>query len=188
MRLLFALLLSSSCAHAATLAPNLTVPAVQQIEKPQPLQPGKEAQEQPPHKPPAGPGWLSNCTSESRKSPVECSVEETLVTANTGQFVAAVAVRLRPNAREPVMTIRIPVGLYLPAGLNINVDDGKPLPVPLQTCDQQGCYGETSVNAVFLAALKGGKRLSLTFQNMAKSNVVLLVPLENFADAFQKIQ
>ena len=110
------------------------------------------------------------------------------MTANSGQFVAAVAVRLRPDAREPVMTIRIPVGLYLPAGLNINVDDGKPLPVPLQTCDQQGCYGETSLNAAFLAALKGGKRLSLTFQNMAKSNVVLLVPLENFADAFQKIQ
>lgn len=108
--------------------------------------------------------------------------------ANTGQFVASVAVRMRSDAKEPVMTIRIPVGLYLPAGLSINVDDGKPQPVPLQTCDQQGCYGETSLSAAFLTALKGGKRLSLTFQNMAKSNVVLPVPLDNFAAAFQKIQ
>ena len=57
-----------------------------------------------------------------------------------------------------------------------------------KSCDQQGCYGETSLSAGFLTALKGGKRLSLTFQNMSKSNVVLPVPLDNFAEAFQRIQ
>ena len=108
--------------------------------------------------------------------------------ANTGQFVAAVAVRMRPDAHEPVMTVRIPVGLYLPAGLTMTVDDGKPMPVPLQTCDQQGCYGETPLSATVLTALRGGKRLALTFQNMGKNNVVLPVPLANFADALQKIQ
>ncbi len=108
--------------------------------------------------------------------------------ANTGQFVAAVAVRMQPDAHEPVMAVRIPVGLYLPAGLTVTVDDGKPQPVPLQTCDQQGCYGETPLGASVLAALKTGKRLSLIFQNMAKNNVVVPVPLANFADALQKIQ
>jgi invasion protein IalB len=115
-------------------------------------------------------------------------VEETLVMANTGQFVAAVAVRMRPEAQDPVITVRVPVGLYLPAGLNMTVDNGKPQPIPLQTCDQQGCYGETPLSASFLAALKGGKRLALTFQGMAKNDVMVPVPLANFADALQKIQ
>jgi len=186
--LLFTLLFCGGIANAATIGPELSVPAVTQLEKPQNSAPAKDAQQQQPVKPPNGPGWISRCTSESRKSPVECSVEETLAMANTGQFVASVAVRMRPDAHEPVMTIRVPVGLYLPAGLSINVDDGKPVPVPLQTCDQQGCYGEASLSTAFLTALKGGKRLSLTFQNMAKGNVVLPVPLDNFAEAFQKIQ
>jgi invasion protein IalB len=115
-------------------------------------------------------------------------VEETLVVANTGQFVASVAVRMRPDAHEPVMTIRIPIGPYLPAGLNMRVDDGKSQPISLQTCDQGGCYGETPLNTDLLTALKGSKRLSLTFQNMAKTTVVLPIPLDNFADAFKKIQ
>ena len=115
-------------------------------------------------------------------------MEETLVMANTGQFVAAVVVRMRPDAHEPVITARIPVGLYLPAGLTMNVDDGKPQSLPLQSCDQQGCYGEAPLTASFLTALKGGKQLSLSFQNMSRNNVALPVPLANFADAFQKIQ
>ena len=38
------------------------------------------------------PNWVTRCVSDSRKSPLECSMEETLVLANTGQLVAAVAV------------------------------------------------------------------------------------------------
>lgn len=86
------------------------------------------------------------------------------------------------------MTVKVPVGLYLPAGLNLQVDDGKPQSVPLQTCDAQGCYGEIPVNSNLIAALKAGKKLSLTFQNMAKTTVLLPLPLDNFANAFQKIQ
>ena len=114
-------------------------------------------------------------------------MEDTFVMVNTGQPVISVVVRI-PNASEPAMIIRIPVGLYLPGGLSIQVDEGKPLPVPLQTCDLQGCYAETPLNTNVLAALKRGKQLSITFQNLSKDSVVLPMPLDNFADALQKIQ
>jgi len=86
------------------------------------------------------------------------------------------------------MTIKVPAGLYLPTGLNLQVDDDKPQSIPLQTCDAQGCYGEIPVSSNLVAALKTGKKLSLTFQNMARTTVLLPFPLDNFADAFQKIQ
>lgn len=108
--------------------------------------------------------------------------------STTGQVVASVTVRIPPDSHSPVMTVRVPFGLYLPAGLNLKIDDDKPQPVPLQTCDQQGCYGETPLGAKFLIALKSGKHLSLTFQNMTKTTVTLPMPLDNFAETFQKIQ
>ncbi len=109
------------------------------------------------------PAWVSKCVSESRKSPLVCSAEETLVLATTEQVVATVLVRTQSDTQEPVIMIRVPVGLYLPAGLSIQVDDGKPRPVPLQTCDLQGCYAEMQISSDLLAAPKGGKRLSITF-------------------------
>jgi invasion protein IalB len=116
-----------------------------------------------------------------------CSVEETLVLANTGQVVASVGVRTQSHT-APVIILRVPVGLYLPAGLNIQIDNAKPEPVPLQTCDAQGCYAEMQISPALLAALKRGKRLSIICQNVAKNNVVLPLVLDNFADTFQKIQ
>ena len=111
-----------------------------------------------------------------------------LAIASSGQLVAAVAIKVLPKEGEPIMTIKVPAGLYLPAGLNLQVDDGKPQSIALQTCDAQGCYGEIPVSSNLIAALKTGKKLSLTFQNMAKTAVLLPFPLDNFADAFQKIQ
>jgi len=134
------------------------------------------------------PAWVSKCVSESRKSPLVCSAEETVVLSNTGQAVASVIVRMQSDTHEPVMTIRVPLGLYLPAGLNIRIDDGKPRPVPLQTCDPQGCFAEMQISSDLLAALKGGKRLSILCKNSAKTDLVLPLLLDNFTDAFQKIQ
>jgi invasion protein IalB len=115
-------------------------------------------------------------------------MEETLVLTNTSQLVAAVAVRLQSGKPQPMMTIRVPGGLYIPAGLNFQIDDGKAQVVPLQTCDQQGCYAEMEIGPDLLAALKSGKQLSITCQNAARNTFVLPSALDNFADAFQKIR
>jgi invasion protein IalB len=182
------LLAAGGVSGAATLAPPPQTPIPAATAKPQTAQNAEQAEPAADPKNPKGPGWVSKCISESRNGPAECSIEETLAVASSGQPVASVTIRIRPDDRQPIMTVRLPVGLYLPAGLNVHVDDGKEQALSLQTCDLQGCYGETQVGQNLISALKSGKRLSLTFQNMAKTNVLLPLPLDNFADAFQKIQ
>jgi invasion protein IalB len=185
--ILLALLFYQGTAHATTLLPSL--PAhVSQLNQQKTSPALNEAQAPATGQPASAQGWIPKCVSSSRRSPVECSVEETLVMANTGQPVSSVVVQMPANAREPVLTIRVPVGLYLPAGVTIQIDEQKPEPVPLLTCDLQGCFAQMTLNPNMIAALKGGKKLSVSFQNMAKANVVLPFPLGNFADAYQKIQ
>jgi invasion protein IalB len=184
--LLSFVIVCNGSAVAATLWPDFPLSQFSQLDKQTPQTPNEP---QPPAKakPPNGQGWIARCVSNARKSPVECSIEETLVMANSGQLIASVVVRIPPDSHDPLLTIRIPVGLYLPSGVNIQIDDGKPQPVPLQTCDLQGCFAEMPLSASVLAALKSGQRLSIIFQNLLKNNVVLPLPLDNFADALQKI-
>jgi invasion protein IalB len=134
------------------------------------------------------PGWLSRCVSDTRKGPFVCSVEETIILASTGQAVASVIVRPEPEAKKLVMTIRVPVGLYLPAGLNVKVDDSNAQFIPLQTCDVQGCYAEAEISPALAAALKSGKQLSIICQDTAKKQIVLPLTLDGFATAFERIQ
>jgi invasion protein IalB len=134
-------------------------------------------------------GWIARCVSDSRQSPVECSMEQTVLLSTTGQLLASLAIRVPTETRAPILLLRVPNGLNLPAGLALQIDDGTPQSAPVQTCDQQGCYMVMQVTAELLASLKSGKRLTVTYQmNTPKNNVTVPLALDSFAEAYQKIQ
>jgi len=133
------------------------------------------------------PVWTSRCSSEGRKAALLCEIEQSLFITKTGQLVASVNVKLPPETRQPVMMIQLPVGLFLPGGVNLQIDESKPQALVIQTCDLKGCYAATTVSPELLGAMKGGKRLLVTFQNLNKENVNLAFVLSGFAESFDKI-
>jgi len=161
-------------AFAATMAPPSQVIDLLQQQPGEPIA-GKQ------------PGWSSKCVRENRKSSDECYVEELLYASNA-QPIASVAVRTASDKANPTLLIRVPVGLFLPAGVSVQIDGCKPEPVILQTCEAQGCFGEMQLNPTLISALTAGKELSVVFQNMAKQEVKLPFPLDNFANVYKSIQ
>jgi invasion protein IalB len=133
-------------------------------------------------------GWTSKCTSESRRSPVECTIEQSAVLANTGQVVTMATVRVPSDSHQPLLMIQVPIGLYLPAGLNLQIDENKSEPLALQTCDLKGCYTATQLSPELLGSMKTGKRLAITFQNLARNDITVRLTLDNFAEAYKKIE
>jgi invasion protein IalB len=138
--------------------------------------------------PPAPSEWVSRCASEARQGALECALEQTAVLQKTGQLIAAVSVRVPSDTRQPIIAVQIPVGLFLPAGVTLQIDDKKPLTLPLQTCDLKGCYAGMPISPDMLAELKGGKKLAVSFQNLTKENITVPMQLTNFEPAYQKIQ
>ncbi len=133
------------------------------------------------------PVWTSRCASDGRQAALFCEVEQSLYMTKTGQLVASVNVKLPPETRQPVMMIQLPVGLFLPAGVNLQIDEGRPQPLVIQTCDLKGCYAATTLSPDLLGSMKSAKRLSVVFQNLNKENVTLAFVLSGFAESFDKI-
>jgi invasion protein IalB len=161
--------------HAAQMAPPPAAPA---------------AGAPPPASPPPQPGWAARCTSASRDAPLECVMEQNLVlTMNkTNQLLVVVAIRVPSNTHTPEALIQLPLGLNLPLGAKLQVDEGKTVDVPIQTCENRGCYASTPIAPDLLAALKAGKQLKIAVQNMGKENLIIPVPLGEFAAAYDKIK
>ncbi len=86
------------------------------------------------------------------------------------------------------MMIQLPVGLFLPAGIKVQVDENKPQQIVLETCDLKGCYGTAPVSDEMLGAMKAGKRFAVSFQNAAKQNIAIPFGLSNFAETYQHVQ
>jgi invasion protein IalB len=138
--------------------------------------------------PSPAPGWAVRCTSASRAAPLECAMEETAVLSKTGQLIVLVNIRVPSDTHAPLATVQLPLGLNLPGGARLQVDDGKTADLLIQTCENRGCYAGAAITPDMLAALKSGKELKLSFQNLAKETITIPMPLTDFAAAYDKIK
>ena len=134
------------------------------------------------------PGWAVRCTSASREAPLECAMEQTAVLSKTGQLIVLVNIRVPSDTHAPVAMVQLPLGLNLPGGARLQVDDGKTADLQIQTCENRGCYAGAAIAPDVLAALKSGKQLKLSFQNLAKETITIPMPLTDFAAAYDKIK
>jgi invasion protein IalB len=137
---------------------------------------------------PAPPGWSARCSSASRGAPLECLIEQTAVLTKTGQLIVLIDIRVPSDTHVPIAVVQLPLGLNLPAGAKLQVDDGKTTDVQIQTCEQRGCYANAPISPEMLAAMKTGKQLKVTFQNLAKEVIAIPMPLTDFAAAYDKIK
>jgi invasion protein IalB len=134
------------------------------------------------------PGWAARCTSASRDAPLECAIEQTAVLTKTGQLVVLINIRVPSDTHTPVALVQLPLGINLPPGAKLQVDDGKAVDLQIQTCENRGCYASTPLAADLLAALRSGKQLKVSFQNMGKETITIPMPLTDFATAYDKIK
>jgi invasion protein IalB len=168
----------------------------QQASKPRPAPhaaqaaatPAAPQAETPPANPARQPGWAARCTSPSREAPLECAIEQTAVLSKTGQLLVLVNIRVPSDTHAPVALVQLPLGLNLPVGAKLQVDDGKAIDLQIQTCENRGCYASTPITPELLAALESGKQLKVSFQNLAKETITIPMPLADFAAAYDKIK
>ena len=137
---------------------------------------------------PAQPGWAARCSSGSRDAPLECAIEQNAILTKTGQLVVLVNIRVPGDTRTPIALVQLPLGLNLQAGAKLQVDDGKSIELPIQTCENRGCYASIPVSPEMLHALRSGKQLKVQFQDLAKETIAIPMTLTDFTAAYDKIK
>lgn len=179
---------SSGPGHAQQTPKSKALPKAAQTAAPPATPSAPPAADAAPANAPASPGWAVRCSSASRDAPLECAMEQNAVFSKTGQLVALVNIRVPSDTHTPVALIQLPLGLNLPAGAKFQVDDGKTVDLQIQTCETRGCFANTAIAPDLLTALKSGKQLKLSFQNLSKEAITIPMPLADFAAAYDKIK
>jgi invasion protein IalB len=138
--------------------------------------------------PPPQPGWAARCSSPSRDAPLECAMEQNAILTKTGQLVVLVNIRVPGDTRAPIALVQLPLGLNLQVGAKFQVDDGKSADLPIQTCENRGCYASVTISPETLNALRAGKQLKISFQDLAKETITIPLSLNDFSAAYDKIK
>jgi invasion protein IalB len=108
--------------------------------------------------------WQVSCNPTDNPNVLSCQMMQNLTLAKTGQRLLAVVIRPQPKhqKKEPAILLTLPHGLYLPAGVKLQIDDAKPINLAIRTSDKNGTYTAMSLNIDLVGALKKGNTLKVT--------------------------
>lgn len=133
-------------------------------------------------------GWGTSCAASERDAPLACVLEQSIFVPRTGQQLVNVKIQVEGTEKKPTLLITAPLGLFLPAGVSIRVDRTEPKKLDLQTCDAVGCYVAMPMTEELLGLMKAGSDFSVTFQNLAKAEINVTIPLQGFSDGLAKVK
>ena len=97
--------------------------------------------------------------------------------------VAAVLIEPEGDPKK-VLRVTLPLGMSIQPGTRVIVDSGQPMTGPYVICFNNGCMADYEASAELIGKLKKGQGLVIQGINGAGQPISLVVPLGDFAKAY----
>ena len=128
--------------------------------------------------------WSKICTPDG-----SCQIVQSATQSDSGQIVLQSVVKYVPESPQPVLFLTGPLGIYLPKGISLFVDDSdKGKRISLQRCDQTGCLGVLVLQDDFLRTMKEGNTVKAIIALNEEQNLQLPISLDGFTKALASLQ
>lgn len=133
----------------------------------------------------AGTPWSVQCRDGATKG---CRVYQNMVEPETRQRLLTVLIE--PVEGEPSfrLALALPHGLYLPAGVRVQIDRNDPIDIVISTSDADGAYAAIAADDALLAAMESGTTMNVSFVAATQQGFSVPVSLAGFAEAMKRIQ
>jgi invasion protein IalB len=96
------------------------------------------------------------------------------------------AVLIEPeNEPKKVLRVTLPLGMSIQPGTRVIVDNGQPMTGPYVICFNNGCMADYEASGELIGKLKKGQGLVIQGINGAGQPLSLVVPLGDFAKAYE---
>ena len=92
------------------------------------------------------------------------------------------------NPTRPVAVMTMPLGIYLPAGVKIRVDDGVSRDLAFERCEPVGCKAGFPVESEVLREFRKGLNAYVTFSDMRRKPLTIKVSLRGFSAAMKALK
>ncbi|HEY2230444.1 MAG TPA: invasion associated locus B family protein [Xanthobacteraceae bacterium] len=155
-------------------------PAAAQQKAPEPAPAASEAQQpQLIYSP-----WTKFCLKGQ-----ETGAQQVCFTGKDGRIESGMpviaAVLIEPEGdQKKVLRVTLPLGMQLPQGTRVIVDQGQPMNAPYIICFTNGCMADYEASAELIGKLKKGQGLVVQGINSQGQPISLVLPLTDFGKAY----
>ncbi|WP_435101886.1 invasion associated locus B family protein [Arhodomonas sp. AD133] len=118
-----------------------------------------------------------------------CEMFQGVTRNDNNELVMRVAIGYPPrqDIDAPVAVFQLPLGIHLPPGIQLSVDDGEPVRFPVQACFQPGCRADLPLKPELLSKLKSGSEATLSVLGPGGEQIDLPISLMGFTAALERI-
>jgi invasion protein IalB len=124
--------------------------------------------------------WTMRCEKPEESLEERCHIFQNAKDESNGQDIAHLAVGYMSQIEEPLMIIMLPLGVFLPNGLELQVDEQEPIRLPFEVCFPVGCRAGAPMQEPLMGAFRNGLTLKLTVQDVEGRAAEIPMSLKGF--------
>ena len=132
--------------------------------------------------------WQFRCDTPPGAPSEQCAIVQS-VTAEDRQNVGLTVVVLRTaDKKDTILRVLAPLGVLLPAGLGLIIDDEKIGHTAYARCQPTGCVAEVFFDPALLERFRGGKNALFIIFQSPEEGIGIPVSLTGFTTALDKLR
>ena len=131
--------------------------------------------------------WSARCQKSKDAEQEQCYIFQNLVLKEGGQRVLHVAIMYLMPKNQPAAIVTVPLGVSLPQGVGLQIDDGEKTRFGYERCDASGCTGGLVLTDAIIESLKKGKQAKFSFHSGAGQEIAVPVSLSGFTAGFSAL-
>jgi invasion protein IalB len=131
--------------------------------------------------------WALVCDTPPGASSEQCALVQNVVAEDRQEMGLSVVVLRTADRKSELLRVLAPLGVLLPNGLGLYVDDKEIGNAFFTRCFNDGCYAEVVLEEKLLATLKSGKTATFIVFQTPEEGIGIPIELEGFTAGFAEL-
>ena len=136
--------------------------------------------------------WMVKCEGGAGQggdgTAERCFAFQNIVYTQSGERLVTLAAGYLGPKGEPWIALTVQLGVFLPAGVAVKVDEEQRFDVPFKICTAKGCEAGNPLDEVLLRTMKSGLVARIAYlDGITRRQITVPVSLKGFAAAFRTL-
>ena len=131
--------------------------------------------------------WETRCETPPGAAYEQCAVVMSVVDEERPNLTLVIIVLNTADRKTRLMRVIAPLGVLLPAGVSLRIDDQDAGRLNFLQCLANGCIAQLALDQPLLNKLKAGKTMSLGIFQTPEQGVGVPASLAGFKEAYEQL-
>ena len=131
--------------------------------------------------------WETRCETPPGAAYEQCAVVLSVVDQERPNLTLVVIVLNTADRKARLMRVIAPLGVLLPAGVSLRIDDQDAGRLNFLQCLANGCIAQLALDDALIGKLKAGKTATLGIFQTPEQGVGVPAPLAGFKEAYEQL-